>query len=210
MVVIVDYGMGNLRSVAKAVEKCGGSVAISNNPLHIEQAGRLILPGVGAFGKAMENLGKLKLVEPLKKKIEEGTPFLGICLGLQLLFEWSEEGNVAGLSIIPGKVKKFLPTPGLKIPHMGWNNIKLTPPGERQDSPLTAKIFREIPDNSYFYFVHSYYVEPDEEKIISSTTPYGIDFTSSITYKNMFACQFHPEKSSKIGLKLIQNFLGLP
>ena len=206
MTVIVDYGMGNLRSVAKAVEKCGESVVISDSPLRIEKAARLILPGVGAFGRAMENLRQLKLIEPLKEKIREGTPFLGICLGLQLLFEWSEEGNVAGLGIIPGKVKKFPSLPGLKIPHMGWNNIKLT----TGNSPLASKIFKEIPDNSYFYFVHSYYVAPAEETVISSATPYGIDFASSVICKNMFACQFHPEKSSKTGLKLIRNFLGLP
>ncbi|MCD6219356.1 imidazole glycerol phosphate synthase subunit HisH [Candidatus Calescamantes bacterium] len=203
MIVIVDYGMGNLRSVAKAVERCGGEVVVSGSLSSLKKAEKIILPGVGAFGKAMENLRKLKLIEPLKKKIEEGTPLLGICLGLQLLFEWSEEGNIEGLGVVPGKVKRFPAFPGLKIPHMGWNKVKI----KNQNSKF--KIFKDIPNGSYFYFVHSYYVKPEAEDIVYSTTYYGTDFTSSIICKNLFACQFHPEKSSNLGLKLIRNFLSL-
>ncbi len=197
--MVIDYGMGNLRSVAKAVEKSGYSVKVSGEYLDIKRAKKIILPGVGAFGKAMENLKRQGILDVIKEKLKEGTPYLGICLGLQLLFEWSEEGNVKGMGVIKGVVKRFPNLPSLKIPHMGWNQVKLRMEGE--------DLFDGIPDNSYFYFIHSYYVIPVEKKIIATTTFYGVEFVSSIKKGNLFACQFHPEKSGKIGLKLLENFL---
>ena len=197
--MVVDYGMGNLRSVAKAVEKSGYTVKVSGEYLDIKKAKKIILPGVGAFGKAMENLKRQGILDVIKEKLKEGTPYLGICLGLQLLFEWSEEGNVKGMGVIKGVVKRFPNLPSLKIPHMGWNQVKLRMEGEN--------LFDGIPDNSYFYFTHSYYVIPVEKEIIATTTFYGVEFVSSIKKGNLFACQFHPEKSGKIGLKLLENFL---
>ena len=197
--MVIDYGMGNLRSVAKAVEKSGYSVKVSGEYLDIKRAKKIILPGVGAFGKAMENLKRQGILDVIKEKLREGTPYLGICLGLQLLFEWSEEGNTKGMGVIKGVVKRFPNLPSLKIPHMGWNQVKLRMEGE--------DLFDGIPDNSYFYFIHSYYVIPVEKKIIATTTFYGVEFVSSIKKGNLFACQFHPEKSGKIGLKLLENFL---
>jgi len=199
MIVVIDYGMGNLRSVAKAVEKSGYSVKVSGEYLDIKRAKKIILPGVGAFGKAMENLKRQGILDVIKEKLKEGTPYLGICLGLQLLFEWSEEGNTKGMGVIKGVVKRFPNLPSLKIPHMGWNQVKLRMEGE--------DLFDGIPDNSYFYFIHSYYVIPVEKEIIATTTFYGVEFVSSIKKGNLFACQFHPEKSGKIGLKLLENFL---
>ncbi|HEX67882.1 MAG TPA: imidazole glycerol phosphate synthase subunit HisH [bacterium] len=199
MIVVIDYGMGNLRSVAKAVEKSGYSVKVSGEYLDIKRAKKIILPGVGAFGKAMENLKRQGILDVIKEKLKEGTPYLGICLGLQLLFEWSEEGNTKGMGVIKGVVKRFPNLPSLKIPHMGWNKVKLRMEGEN--------LFDGIPDNSYFYFTHSYYVIPVEKEIIATTTFYGVEFVSSIKKGNLFACQFHPEKSGKIGLKLLENFL---
>jgi len=199
VIVVVDYGMGNLRSVAKAVEKSGYTVKVSGEYLDIKKAKKIILPGVGAFGKAMENLKRQGILNVIREKLKEGTPYLGICLGLQLLFEWSEEGNVKGMGVIKGVVKRFPNLPSLKIPHMGWNQVKLRMEGE--------DLFDGIPDNSYFYFIHSYYVIPVEKKIIATTTFYGVEFVSSIKKGNLFACQFHPEKSGKIGLKLLENFL---
>jgi len=197
--VVVDYGMGNLRSVAKAVEKSGYTVKVSGEYLDIKRAKKIILPGVGAFGKAMENLKKQGILDVIKEELKEGTPYLGICLGLQLLFERSEEGNAKGMGVIKGVVKRFPHLPSLKIPHMGWNQVKLRM--EVED------LFDGIPDNSYFYFIHSYYVVPVEKEIIATTTFYGLEFVSSIKKGNLFACQFHPEKSGKIGLKLLENFL---
>ena len=197
--MVIDYGMGNLRSVAKAVEKSGYSVKVSGEYLDIKRAKKIILPGVGAFGKAMENLKRQGILDVIKEKLKEGTPYLGICLGLQLLFEWSEEGNTKGMGVIKGVVKRFPNLPSLKIPHMGWNQVKLRMEGE--------DLFDGIPDNSYFYFTHSYYGIPVEKEIIATTTFYGVEFVSSIKKGNLFACQFHPEKSGKIGLKLLENFL---
>ncbi len=200
MVVIVDYGMGNLRSVAKAVERTGVKVRISGEKEDIERAEKIVLPGVGNFSRAMDNLERGGLVEIIREKILSGCPYLGICLGLQLLFEWSEEGGRKGMGVVRGKVVRFPPS-SLKVPHMGWNKVHFS---SRKPSP---PLFKEIPDNSYFYFVHSYYVVPEEESLVASTTSYGIEFVSSVSFLNAFACQFHPEKSGKLGLKLIENFL---
>lgn len=213
MIAIIDYGMGNLRSVAKALESLGAEVKITASPDIIQKASGVVLPGVGAMPDAMKALQKAKVISSIKKAIAEDKPFLGICLGLQLLFETSEEGGgCKGLGIFKGSVPKFnfsklltsdqrLAT-ALKIPHMGWNTIAKTAGSSIQ--PLSG-----IPDNSYVYFVHSYYVKPKDKKIIATTTNYGIEFCSSIAKGNLFACQFHPEKSQKIGLQILSNFVKM-
>ncbi|OGS47386.1 MAG: imidazole glycerol phosphate synthase, glutamine amidotransferase subunit [Elusimicrobia bacterium RIFOXYD2_FULL_34_15] len=212
MITIVDYGMGNLRSVQKAFEYIGKKAVVTSNKKSILNSSLIVVPGVGSFDAAMNNLKKLKLVEVIKKVISEGKPYLGLCLGLQILFECSEEGNSRGLEMLRGKVEKFNFRNNLKIPHMGWNNIKLKVPATK---PLAGppksqwrKIFNGIEDNSYFYFVHSYCVKPKDKRIISTTTDYGINFASSIFYKNIFATQFHPEKSQKNGLRLLKNYVN--
>jgi imidazole glycerol-phosphate synthase subunit HisH len=198
MIVVVDYGMGNLRSVQKGFENIGSPAIISRDPLEIAKADRLVLPGVGAFAECMRNLSRLDLIDPILEFIQSGRPFLGICLGLQLLFDESEEfGMHDGFKVIQGKVKAFDRNMGLKIPHMGWNNVAF-----KNDSP----IFRGIPDGSYFYFVHSYYVEPEIPSDIAAESDYGITFTCAIARNNIFAVQFHPEKSQEIGLKVLRNF----
>lgn len=201
MIVIVDYGMGNLRSVQKGFEKVGRNALISRDPEQIRKAGRLVLPGVGAFPECMRNLSRLDLVEPVLEFIRSGRPFLGICLGLQLLFDESEEFGIhPGLKIVPGRVVGFDKNMGLKIPHMGWNQVSF-----RQEAP----IFRGIEDGSYFYFVHSFYVVPTEPSDTAGETDYGIKFTCAVARDNVFAVQFHPEKSQANGLKILTNFAGL-
>ena len=196
MIAVIDYGMGNLRSVQKGFEKVGFDAVVSAEREVIENASHLVLPGVGAFKDCMHNLEERGLVEPVLKGIEKGKPFLGICLGLQLLFEKSEEfGAHKGLGLIKGKVARF-PKSDLKVPHMGWNSIK-----KLSDTPL----LKQIDDNSFFYFVHSYYVIP-EDNVTATSTEYGLEFTSSIIKDNIFACQFHPEKSQKEGLKILKAF----
>lgn len=199
-VAIVDYGMGNLRSVSKALELGGARVLISGEKEKLKGAQGIVLPGVGAFGRAFRNLKSKGLIPFLEKIIREGKPFLGICLGLQLLFEESEEGAQKGFGIFPGKVKKFPfpPKASLKIPHMGWNGVKIV-----KKSPF----LEGIEEGTYFYFVHSFYVEVEDENLISTTSFYGKEFVSSISLKNLFASQFHPEKSGEAGLKLLKNFL---
>lgn len=198
MITIVDYGMGNLRSVQKAFEKVGSQAVISSQPEEIAQATKLVLPGVGAFRDAIQALKDQSLVEPILEQIHSGKPFLGICLGLQLLFETSyEDGEYAGLGVIPGKVVRFQDQPDLKIPHMGWNQIESTAP-----HPILAG----IPEQEYFYFVHSYYVAPEEESFVAAYTDYGCRFASMVARDNIVAAQFHPEKSQSAGLKLLENF----
>jgi len=204
MIAIIDYGMGNLQSVHNAFKSLSVESKISSLADDIYNADGVILPGVGAFPICMENLRKLGLIEPIKEVVLK-KPFLGICLGLQLLFEESEEyGPVKGLGIFPGKVKRFpeklsYGDEKLKIPHMGWSEVR-----KIKETPFLDG----IADNSFFYFVHSYYVET-EESLISTKTFYGIDFVSSISYGNLFACQFHPEKSQSLGLKVLENFSNL-
>ncbi len=203
MIAVVDYGMGNLRSVQKALEKAGYTALVTNDPKQILNARSIVLPGVGAFKDCIHNLKRLNLVEPILNSIKIGKPFLGICLGLQILFTISEEfGETSGLNLVKGKVVRFSSkdtstTTRLKIPHMGWNSITI-----RKDLPL----FSGIEDGSFFYFVHSYYVIPDDEGVVATTTDYGIEFTSGIQQENIFACQFHPEKSQQMGLRLLKNF----
>jgi len=206
MIVIVDYGMGNLRSVHKGFEKVGFPAVVTQDPGSIRKASGLVLPGVGAFKKAMENLTELGLVEPIKEFIAGGKPFLGICLGLQLLFSESEEFGVqSGLGIFAGRVVRFpFSNPGspptrdsLKVPHMGWNAVQLQ---------KRVPILEGIEDGVHFYFVHSYYPSPDDRDIVATTTDYGGEFVSSISRGKLFACQFHPEKSQAVGLKILRNF----
>lgn len=198
MIVLVDYGMGNLRSVQKAFEVCGAKVKISSSASDIANASKIVLPGVGAFGEAMRELKKRGLVAVLKKKIEQGTPYLGLCLGLQLLFEKSDEGRTPGFGVIKGSVKRF--KGNYKIPHMGWNNLKL--------GRSSGAILKSAKEKDYFYFVHSYFAEPKDKSVIAATTSYGgKEFCSAIAKGNLFATQFHPEKSQAAGLKIIKNFI---
>ena len=203
MISIIDYGMGNLRSVHKALEAVGADAVVSSRPQTILDADSVVLPGVGAFKNCMDNLDRLGLIDVVRKSIQSGKPFLGICLGLQLLFEESVEfGTVAGLGILPGKVMRFhFPDdPALKVPHMGWNTLTLHKP-----SPL----FDSMEAHPYYYFVHSYYVAPENRDIVATTTRYGEDFVSGIEHDNIHAFQFHPEKSQKQGLALLEKFARL-
>jgi len=203
MIVIVDYGMGNLRSVGKAFLSQGIGASVTRDRGEISRAGGLVLPGVGAFGDCMKNLAEYGLVDPIKEHIGSGKPFLGICLGLQLLFEGSEESpDVPGLGVLEGKVVKFSPSEDerLKVPHMGWNRISI-----KKETPVLAG----IPDGSWFYFVHSYYPVPKDPGVIAVTSNYGVEFTAAVARENLFACQFHPEKSSADGLRILRNFATL-
>ncbi len=204
MIIIIDYGMGNLRSVEKAFELFTKDVKICSSREDILSADKIVLPGVGAFGKAMEELRKRDLVEPILKLVNNNVPFLGVCLGLQLLFSSSEEGGtVSGLGVFKGQVKLFKDIGNLKIPHMGWNKISA------KRKAQSAKILDGVEDGSYMYFVHSYYVEPEDESIILCKTDYGVSFVSGIQKDNLYAFQFHPEKSQSVGLKIIKNFVEL-
>jgi glutamine amidotransferase len=198
-IVIVDYGMGNLRNVQKAFEKIGFAAKLTRNKNEIERASAIVLPGVGAFKDCMENLEKHGLVEPLLRSVEKGKPYLGICLGLQILFSESEEfGSHKGLNLINGKVVRFVPGPEHKVPHMGWNTIE-----KEKEIP----VLQGIESGDFFYFVHSYYVIPDQGQWVSSLTTYGKPFVSSIWKENLFATQFHPEKSQQKGLRILENFV---
>lgn len=194
--LVVDYGMGNLRSVSKALERVGFDVVISPDPDEVRSAEALVLPGVGAFKDAMENLKRLGLLKEILRHIEKGKPYLGICLGLQLLFERSYEfGKAEGFGVLEGDVVLLPKT--VKVPHIGWNQL-----WKKRSSDL----LEHIEDGEYFYFVHSYHVVPKRQEVILTTTDYGVDFVSSVEYENIFAVQFHPEKSQKAGLRLLQNF----
>lgn len=202
MIAIIDYGMGNIHSVQKALESMGAKTLVTNKPEGIRSCDKAVLPGVGAFDDAMLELSKQNLVSELTNFVKEGNIFLGICLGMQLLFETSQEAKVSkGLGFLKGAVKKFENKNGLKVPHMGWNQLKIT----AKDCPL----LKGIPDNAYVYFCHSYYSEPKDRRIIAAATDYGIDFTSILWQDNMFGVQFHPEKSQETGLKMLKNFVEL-
>ena len=204
MITIIDYGMGNLRSVQKGFEKVGAQAEVTSDPDAVTQASKLVLPGVGAFGAAMHGLHRLGLAEPITQAIRRGVPYLGLCLGLQLLFERStEEGEHPGLGLLKGDVVRFdFPQAdrSRKIPHMGWNTIEFEQPG-----PLLER----IPSGTFFYFVHSYYVRPADASVVAATTDYGIHFTSMIHRENVTATQFHPEKSQAAGLRMLANFAQL-
>ena len=201
MIALIDYGAGNLRSVHKALKHLGADVRLVTQPDQMKGARAVVLPGVGAFDDCLNALRRQSLIEACREAIRSGLPFLGICVGYQALFERSEEFNssAAGLGIFAGKVVRFPERPGLKIPQIGWNQVEPT----RPECPL----FRDIPPGSYFYFVHSFYPWPADRSIIAAETEYGGRFASAIWKDNVFATQFHPEKSQKVGLQLLQNFL---
>ena len=207
MLAIIDYDAGNLRSVAKALEKLGETPVITRNPAEILSADHFILPGVGSFGDAMNRLHQYGLVDVIRKASASHIPFLGICLGLQLLFASSEETpGVEGLGICSGKILRIPDTEGLKIPHMGWNSLSYhREPGENPH----GRLFAGIPEDSYVYFVHSYYLKADDPVIVTATTEYGTHIHASIEQGNVFGCQFHPEKSSSTGLAILKNFLSI-
>ena len=205
-ITIIDYGMGNLRSVAKALEHVGAKVMLTSSADMIRKSSKCVLPGVGAFGDAVKELKKRNLFHSLREYIVSGKPLLGICLGLQLLFEESEEAErCKGLSILKGKALRFC-EPRLKIPHMGWNQID-APRTAHHAPPMKCPLLKGIPNGSYFYFIHSYYVNPLNKQIIATTTKYETEFTSMIWSDSLFATQFHPEKSQEVGLRLLRNFV---
>jgi glutamine amidotransferase len=200
-IVIVDYGMANLRSVQKALERIGHPAEIINDPNQIAGADKLILPGVGAFRDAISRLREAEFIAPIVEHIRVGKPFLGICLGLQLLFTRShEDGDYAGLNLFAGEVVRFADIPGLKVPHMGWNQLHV-----RRSAPVLT----DVAHGSAVYFVHSYYVVPHDRSIVATETDYPTPFTSAIWQDNVFATQFHPEKSQDVGLTMLKNFAGL-
>lgn len=201
MTAIIDYDAGNLRSVEKALQALGEETVITRDREEILAADRVILPGVGAFGDAMEKLHQYGLVEIIRQVVQKGTPFLGICLGQQLLFEESEESQgVPGLGILKGKIRRIPNTPGLKIPHMGWNSLTLRP---------GTRLFSGLGEDPYVYFVHSYYLEAADPEIVAASADYGVVIHAAVETGNVFACQFHPEKSSDTGLQILKNFISL-
>ena len=201
MIAVIDYGMGNLGSVSKALEHLGGDVRVTQKASDLRKADKIVLPGVGAFRDTVDALTQLGLLDVLKKEILSGKVYLGLCLGLQLLFEESEEGGQnKGLGILRGRVVRFNGK-NLKIPQIGWNKVSI----RRNDCPL----FKGIDENSFFYFVHSYYIQSSEKKVVAAVTDYGGEFTSMVWKDNIYAVQFHPEKSQRVGLKFLENFLRL-
>ncbi len=203
MIAVVDSGYGNLHSVVKALDKVGGAPRVLTDPEQVRRADRVVVPGQGAFGDCVAAFRERGLGEAIREVIAAGRPYLGICLGLQVLFDESEEhGPVAGLGLLPGRVVRFRQDdPALKVPHMGWNRVTARTRGA--GDPLLAG----IPDHAYYYFVHSYYVVPEDESIVALRCDYGGSFCAAIRKDNLFACQFHPEKSQAVGLKLLSNFV---
>ncbi len=201
MVAVIDYDAGNIRSVEKAVVALGGEVRITRREDEILSADHIILPGVGSFGGAMEKLHEYGLVDVIKEAVQKEIPFLGICLGLQLLFESSEESEgVKGLGILPGRIVRLPEEAGLKIPHVGWNSLQFPNPG---------RLFAGISEEAYVYFVHSFYLQAEDSGIVTAVTEYGTRIHASVEKRNVFACQFHPEKSSEVGLHILRNFLRI-
>lgn len=201
MIALIDYDAGNMKSVEKALQLIGEAVIVTRKPGEILAADKVILPGVGCFGDAMENLHHFGLVPVIKQVVERQTPFLGICLGLQLLFERSEESpGVEGLGLLKGEILRIPAEEGLKIPHMGWNDLTF---------PNKGRLFAGVLEHSYVYFVHSYYLKAKEEGIVTAATEYGTYIHASVEKGNLFACQFHPEKSSSVGLQILKNFAGI-
>lgn len=202
MIAIIDYGVGNLRSVEKALQYVGGEAKITSVASEILSADKVVLPGVGAFEEAMDKMKEAELLEVVKAVIAEDRPFLGICLGMQMLFDYSEEGNecAKGLGVFSGSIKRFPKDMGLKIPHMGWNTIK---------HDEGNRLFKGIPNNEFFYFVHSYYLESNDRELVAARAEYGIEFDAAVSKGKLFATQFHPEKSGKAGLMLLKNFVEM-
>ncbi|AFY67998.1 imidazole glycerol phosphate synthase subunit HisH [Geitlerinema sp. PCC 7407] len=202
VIAVIDYDMGNLHSVCKGLENAGATPVVTDSASEIARAEGIVLPGVGAFDPAVDHLRSRQLEEPIRAAIASGKPFLGICLGLQILFESSEEGREPGLGIVPGTVKRFRSEPGMTIPHMGWNQLQLTQPA----SPL----WQDLPADPWVYFVHSYYVEPRDPQVRAATVSHGNQtVTAAIARDNLMAVQFHPEKSSDAGLKILANFVQM-
>lgn len=201
MIAIIDYDAGNIKSVEKAMLLLGQEVTITGDREEILKADKVILPGVGAFGDAMGNLRRTGLDRVIRETVDKGIPFLGICLGLQLLFERSDEApGVEGLGILKGEILRIPEADGLKIPHMGWNSLRLEHNG---------RLFRGIREGEYVYFVHSYYLKAEDENIVKASTEYGVHIHASVEQDNVFACQFHPEKSSDAGIQILKNFVEL-
>lgn len=201
MIAIIDYDAGNLKSVEKAIQFLGEDVITSRDKEVIKNADKVILPGVGNFGDCMDKLKRYDLIDTINEVVDKKTPFLGICLGLQLLFKDSEEApGVAGLGILPGKIVRIPEGEGLKIPHIGWNSLSLKNNG---------RLFNGLDNESFVYFVHSYYLKADDESIVKATTNYGVNIDASVEKDNVFACQFHPEKSGDVGLKILSNFASI-
>lgn len=199
MIAIIDYDAGNIKSVEKALRYLGEDAVITREENTILRADGVILPGVGAFGDAMEKLHTYGLAEVIHRSVAQGTPFLGICLGLQLLFDSSEESpGVEGLHVLEGKIVRLPSENGLKVPHIGWNNLTF---------PHKGRLFEGVPENAYVYFVHSYYLKASDEKQVTAATEYGTYIHASVEKDNVFACQFHPEKSSDVGMQLLRNFI---
>ncbi|HQA07354.1 MAG TPA: imidazole glycerol phosphate synthase subunit HisH [Syntrophomonadaceae bacterium] len=198
MIVIIDYGVGNLASVQNAFRKVGFPSLITSKPEQILKATRIVLPGVGAFADGMDSLQKLGLTQVIYEAVQKGIPLLGICLGMQMLFSTSEEAGLhQGLNLIPGKVRRFQLPSSYKVPHMGWNRIRVTD---------NSRLFNNIPSGSYAYFVHSFYTEPEDPQVKAASSDYGIEFTCAVEKGNIFGTQFHPEKSSQVGLRVLRNF----
>jgi len=200
-IVVIDYGLGNLTSVHNALKFLKGNAVVSSSPHSLDECDKIVLPGVGSFGDAMLGLKERGLIGPLKKNISSGKPYLGICLGLQILFEKSEEGNKEGLGIFKGSVKRFSEKDGIKVPQIGWNRVNI-----KSDN---AKLMQGVKSGSYFYFDHSYYGLPEDKGIVAGTTCYGLEFASMIEKKNINALQFHPERSQELGLRILANFMKL-
>lgn len=201
MLAIIDYDAGNIKSVVNAFKFLGTDALVTREPKEIMKADRVILPGVGAFGDAMRKLEEYKLTEVIRDVAGSGTPFMGICLGLQLLFDSSDESEgVSGLGILRGKIKKIPDNGVLKVPQIGWNSLTY---------PNKGRLFKGIDENSYVYFVHSYYLDADDKSIVTATTEYGTTIDASVEKDNVFACQFHPEKSAEVGMEILKNFLSI-
>ena len=201
VIAVIDYDMGNLHSVCKALEKAGATPKVTKDPSDLETAMAVVLPGVGAFDPAMLSLRSRGLIEPIKNIIAQGKPFLGICLGMQILFDSSEEGVENGLGIIPGKVRRFRPSQEIRIPHMGWNQLEIT--------QAKSLLWEHLPPQPWVYFVHSFYVDPVEKKVNAATVTHGSQtVTAAVAYENVTAVQFHPEKSSNVGLQILSNFVS--
>ena len=201
MIAIIDYDAGNIKSVEKAFQALGEEIVITRDKEILLNAEGVILPGVGAFGDAMEKLKEYQLIDTIHEIVKRNIPFLGICLGLQLMFESSEETpGVEGLGILKGKIVRIPDGEGVKVPHIGWNNLTY---------PNNGRLFKGIPENSFVYFVHSYYLQAEEPSIVKAATEYGVNIHASVEQGNIFACQFHPEKSSSVGMQILQNFINV-
>lgn len=201
MIAIIDYDAGNVKSVEKALQFLGEEVIITRDKEEILSADRVVLPGVGAFGDAMEKLHNYGLIDVIKEVVSRKTPFIGICLGLQLLFDSSEESpGVKGLGILPGKIVRIPEKEGIKVPHIGWNSLTY---------PNSGRLYQGIKEDSYVYFVHSYYLQAEDPDIVVAQTQYGVDIQASVEKDNVFACQFHPEKSSSVGMTILKNFINI-